>query len=151
MRYSGLSSAALSARGLYCSLIFNERVIAFLMPPEIHLRVISRNCVNGIFVFLPVVALIGGTDPGSHSGTDPSATWVDSAVDVSGVTFDGVELSTSTMSVSQPRREDTKKLYALPRAHLSADAIGHFHRVAERLLGRLFATTPLIISVASLA
>jgi len=74
MRYSGLSSAALSAIGLYCSLIFNERVIAFLMPPEIHLRVISRNCVNGIFIFLPVVALIGGTDPGSHSGTDPSAT-----------------------------------------------------------------------------
>lgn len=62
-----------------------------------------------------------------------------------------MELSTSTISVSQPRREDTKKLYALPRAHLSADAIGHFHRVAERLLGRLFATTPLIISVASLA
>lgn len=58
---------------------------------------------------------------------------------------------TSTLKVSHQSRDDTTKSYALPIAQRIADAIGQFHSVAVRFVGRLFVTVCVTIFSASIS
>jgi len=58
---------------------------------------------------------------------------------------------TSTLKVSHQSRDDTTKSYALPIAQRITDAIGQFHSVAVRFLGRLFVTVCVTIFSASIS